>query len=192
MSSQLYRNDTDSPAKLDGKLLAALTAYLASNYIEPPERQLRRLRARMEECSPRPMAPTILGDMAPASKNATSLEHALKTLDESFTQTLLRLISEKGLTNAQCYNRINLDRRHFSKIAGNIHYRPSKPTVLAFAIALELTLPETEAFLKKAGFALSHSQKFDVIVEYFIVNGIYDIHQINDALYTFDQSLLKI
>ena len=122
--------------------------------------------------------------------SAESLSDLLQSVDAPFSTTLLAFIDSRGLTDAEVYRRANISRQHFSKIRSNPAYQPTKKTVLALAVALELSLDETRDLLQRAGFALSHASKADMIVEWFIARGTYDIFEINEALYAFDQQIL--
>ena len=118
------------------------------------------------------------------------LQKMVQQADAGFSETLLKLIDQSGEKDSDVYKRANVDRKLFSKIRNNPQYKPSKPTAVAFAIALELDLEETRDFIGRAGYALSRSNKFDIIIEYFITHGRYDIYEINMMLFEFDQSLL--
>ena len=135
-------------------------------------------------------APRTAARMNAAPMPNASLAAWLDKLDESFSTTLLALIDRKGMTDAQVYKRAHMSRQLFSRIRSDADYRPAKKTVLALAIALELNVEETRSLLERAGFALSRANKRDVIVEYFITQGTYDIFAVNEALYEFDQPLL--
>lgn len=170
------------------KLFCDIQQYIDDNYAE---RFANRRRGVNESTV---MFEDICFDSMPCapSMQKASLDEMLLQIDESFSQMLLRKIDESGMTDSQCYKKANIDRKLFSKIKSNVNYKPSKTTAIAFAIALELSLDETKDFLMKAGYALSHSNKFDIIIEYFITNKNYNIFEINEALFEFDQCLLGV
>ena len=163
----------------------AITYGAAENCPQIRRRQNRESRVLREEhlpCAPM-MAP------ATASKSV-SLEDMLKQADAGFTETLLKLIDKSGKKDSEIYKKALLSKQHFSKIRNNPDYKPTKPTAIALALALELDLDGTKDLIRRAGYALTNSSKFDLIIRYFIEQGKYNVVEINCVLFEHDQSLL--
>ena len=178
--------------QISGKLFADIAEYIDDHYVDAHTDSRRERLRRMnipENCSKAICESAMIAPMM-APKAAGGLDDLLAHLDAGFSETLLKLIDRSGKKDTEVYKKANVDRKLFSKIRNNPDYKPSKPTAVAFAIALELSLPETRDLIARAGYALSASSKFDVIIEYFIRQKKYDIFEINEALFAFDQSLL--
>ena len=188
-----------SAYKLSEKLFHSIASYIDDHYVDLWEasvygatpRSEQSIRRRKEDVA-RFRKNAVFEDMVPCAPmpKAASLPDFLKQEDAGFTQTLLKLIDKTGKKDSEIYKKANLSKQHFSKIRNNPNYKPTKPTALALALALELDLEQTRDLIGRAGYALTNSSKFDLIIRYFIEQGNYNVVEINMALYEFDQSLL--
>lgn len=133
----------------------------------------------------------ITRPMSEVTISNRKIEDLMSQMEETFSQRLIRMIKERNMTESEAYKKAFVDRRHFAKIKKDEYYAPSKKTVLAFSIALELTLDETKDLLRSAGYALSRSSKFDIIVVYFLEHHHYDMFEINEVLYEYDQPIFE-
>lgn len=171
------------------KLFASINEYIDDHYVN--ENDESYLRENEEIYSNYEIADLNEHmNMPMQSMLVRSLDDIIEGLDETFSEMLLRLIDERGLTDSEVYKKANIDRKLFSKIRNDKDYGPSKKTVLAFAISLELSLDETKDLLLRAGLALSNSNKFDVIMQYFIEKKSFNIFKINEVLFNYGQQIL--
>lgn len=130
-------------------------------------------------------------DFLKRSASANTLDEVLEKKGETFSAMLLRLIDEKGLKDSDVYKKANIDRRLFSKIRGDEDYVPSKKTAISFCLALQLEVDEAKKLLETAGYALSDSSRFDIIIMYLIENREYNIHFANIVLNDYGEGTLS-
>lgn len=197
--------DRESVA-ISQKLFSSIEEYIDDHYVEDKDETFdsiellsnifeQRLEANWDPIFPnewdeQDAKPSMSRKPSRGEIPKKSVSFTLGHMDDTFSQMLLRLIDERGLKDSYVYKKANIDRRHFSKIRNDINYVPNKKTVIAFSIALELSLDETKDLLLKAGFALSNSLKFDVIIRYFIEHENYNIFELNEVLFAFGQPIL--
>ena len=176
------------------KLYESVRKYIDKYYIDKYEEDadIKLVKSAIESYAVESIQETKATDTIsltlPVNRNIESL---MGQMDETFSQRLLRLIDEREMTDSEAYNKAYVDRRHFSKIRKDVNYTPNKKTVLAFAIALELSIDEAKDLLNSAGFALSRSSKTDIIVAYFLQNKIYDMFEIKDIVDAYGQPIFE-
>ncbi len=169
--------------ELSKERMSKVMSYIQRNYVDEERVNHRQLR-QMEKSR------IVTSDIISSNENY-SIDRILEfELEKTFSESLLSIIDRKHLTDVAVYRKANIDKRHFSKIRSNTHYHPSKYTALALCLALELNLDQTKDLIGKAGYALSKSNLFDVIVEFHIKNAIYDIYEINQVLFKYKQKLI--
>ncbi len=208
---QIYLAVWDRAAfQLSEKLLGGVESFIDENYIAAKTLRMRQYRAvqrderrfaaqseslsrdRFEDAYVAHMPAPMAAAPAPAPGSSVKLDELLAKTDAGFTETLLKLIDQSGKKDSEIYKKANISKQHFSKIRSNLTYRPTKATAVAFAIALELDLEQTNDLIGRAGYALTNSSRFDVIIQYFIREKNYNMFDINMTLFEYDEMTLGV
>ncbi len=161
----------------------------SASFRTAPHKHLSEKRRKTVPAPPPPSASPAV-PFSTFAAGEKSLDEMLSQTGETFQQKLFELIDASGMDDVTVYKKANIDRKVFSRIRCKEDYRPTKKTAVAFAIALELDMPTMLDLLARAEIAFSPSSKFDLIVTYFITHHIYDIFEINAALFQYGQPIL--
>ena len=131
------------------------------------------------------------GECCKASEESIDNYIENEKVENTFQTKLFNYIDSKGLKDSDVYNKVNVDRRLFSKIRSDINYHPSKETVILLGIALKLSEEEIEDLLHKASYSLPKNNVYDLIIRFCFKEKIYDLDKVNEFLFDYNLKTLN-